>query len=117
MMIMYFTREQMILQVIKFFGEKMDNEKCLFSFEILFLILLCKCFTSYKERDNFKHYMKELQIYLYYFYIFILIFHMGKYRMLHIYLLFSLTYHYPYSYVLVNQFSWKVFYCFLYLYI
>jgi len=77
---MYFTWEQMILQVIKFLGEKMDDGKCLFSFEILFLILLCKCFKSYKERDNLKRYMKELHIYLYYFYIFILIFHMRKYR-------------------------------------
>jgi len=64
----------MKLQVIKFLGEKMDDGKCLFSFEILVLII-CKCFKSYKEKDNLKHYMKELQIYLYYVYIFILIFH------------------------------------------
>jgi len=63
-----------MLQVIKFLGEKMDDGKYLFSFEILFLIL-CKCFKSYEERDILKHYMKELKIYLYYIYIFILIFH------------------------------------------
>jgi len=59
MMIVYFTREQMMLLVIKFLSEKIDDGKCLFSFEILFLILF-KCFKSYEERDNLKHYMKEL---------------------------------------------------------
>jgi len=76
-----------MLQVIKFLDEKMDDGKMFFfSFEILFLIL-CKCFKSYEERDNLKHYNNEivdifvLCLYIYFNISYILwLLDMGKYK-------------------------------------
>jgi len=58
----------MMLQVIKFLDEKMDDEKCLFSFEILFLIL-CKCFKSYEERYFKILYERIVDIFVLWLYI------------------------------------------------